>query len=1032
MRRIRTLCLLSFFGLLAFPALAQTPISGTVTGLDGEPLIGANILIRETNTGTITDIDGSFELTVDDPASAVLLVSYTGFQSAVVPVAGQTFLRITLEESYEILEQVVVVGYGTIKRSDVSTAISSLDGEDIQQLPVASVEGALQGRMAGVQISSVSGQPGAGMNVRIRGATSISASNKPLFVVDGIPMLSEDNSSLFTGGYEFNSLADLDPNDIESIEVLKDAAAAAIYGSRGANGVVMITTKRGKAGEGRVELDVYTGRQAPTKVIDMMDSRQFITMMNEAAANDGLPGDWFSNPDYGNFIGDPDDPDLQNTDWYGEILRHNAPISNYSLSASGGNERTTFYVGGSYFTQDGILKGTDFERYSGRINLDYQVNDMFKVGSNAMLSRSRSNSVIGDNSLYGAMINALAADPTMPVFEEDGSYASPFSYYSWWAYENPRRATDIYERLTTSNRALGTVFGELTPIPNLVIRSSFSIDYQFLKDELFYPSNTQDAMDAGVDGEGQYSSAESFTWLNENTVTYSATVNDVHNLSILGGITFQESSKGYVDIFGQNFPNDQLGVLDLAADITSASTNGSSWGLTSFIGRVNYNFNNRYYLTASVRADGSSRFGEEKRYGVFPSAAVSWRITEEPWLPSGNFLYDLKLRGSWGLTGNQDGINDFAARALWASDQAYNGKGGTAPSRMGNSDLGWESTAQWDIGLDASLFDGRLNFTFDYFEKRTTNLLLDSNVPGYTGFTTVTRNVGEVSNKGLEFALSGVIISNPQGFRWSANFNIATIQNKVEKLQQNPEIFSNYILSEGSPISTFFLIPFEGVDPETGNSMYTDLNDDGVINSDDAVIIDDRTVWPDFFGGFTNSFSYKGFDLSVFLQFSKGNYVWNHSRYAQEQVGWSFDYGGFYVPYGSNTIRVEENRWRQPGDDTDIPRASLGYVFDEDGNVVEELPPNWQEDSDQWLEDASYLRVKTVDFGYNLPRTLISRLGLQSLRLYFRGQNLFTVTDYLGVDPEVGSNGSDVRFQGEDYGGLGQARSYIFGLKAGF
>jgi len=1006
--------------------LAQSTVTGRVTSQDGEPLIGVNILVKGTSTGTITDIEGRYTLNVPSPES-VLVFSYTGFTDQEIVAGNQSVVDLVMAESSELLDEVVVVGYGTQKRGDVTAAITSIDGEDLQQLPVSSVEGALQGRAAGVQINNTSGQPGAGINVRVRGSTSITASNQPLYVVDGIPMLSENNSNLFTGGYSFNSLADIDPSDIESIEVLKDASAAAIYGSRGANGVILITTKRGQAGQGRVELDAYYGWQEPTNVIDMMDSREFIEMMNEAAANDGFGESYFND-----LIGDPNDPNLQNTDWYGEILRDDAPIQNYSLSASGGNDKMTYYVGGTYFDQEGIQRGTAFTRYSGRANLDFNVSNKFKVGSNVMLSRTLAESTIGDNSLYGVMINALAADPTMPVFEDDGSYAHPFDYFSWWALENPRKATDVYERLTTTNRALGSVYGEFAFLPNLRLRSSFSVDYQFLKDNLFYPSITQQAMDSGVDGEGQYSSAETSTWLNENTLTYNTTFNGVHNLTALAGVTFQETTRDFVDIFGQNFPNDDLGVLDLAADITSASTNGTAWGLLSYLGRVNYNFANKYYLTASVRADGSSRFGEERRFGVFPSVSASWRLSAEPFMAGIDWLDDLKLRASWGLTGNQDGINNFASRPLWASNAPYDGVGGTVPSRMGNGDLGWESTAQWDIGLDARFFKGRVGFSFDYFDKRTSDLLLNSNVPGYTGFTTVTRNIGEVRNRGIEFALDAVIIDSPGGFQWNMDFNIATIDNEVTKLEQNPEIFNNYILQEGAPLGTFFLIPWEGVDPETGNSVYEDLNSDGIINTDDARAILDRTVWPDFFGGLTNTFRFGGFDLSVFLQYSVGNHVWNHSRFAQEQVGWSFDFGGgFFLPYGNNTQRVVDGRWQQPGDQTDIPRATLGLAIDENGDIVRQ-PQNWQEDSDQWLEDASYLRLKTLDFGYNLPLSWIQGIGMSQLRLYFRAQNLFTITDYLGVDPEVGSNTNATLFPGEDFGALGQARAFIFGVKAGF
>ncbi len=1027
MNRLLTLLATVLLFSLAQPLLAQRTVTGTVSSPSGETLIGVNILVKGTSTGTVTDIDGKYSLNIPSN-DAVLVFSYTGYRGTEITVGNQSVIDVVLQEGAEVLEEVVVVGYGTQKRGDVTAAISSVNGEDIEQIPVSSVEGTLQGRVPGVNITQASGQPGSGMKVQIRGATSISASNQPLFVVDGIPMVSENNSGLFTGGYNFNSLADINPDDIASIEILKDASAAAIYGSRGANGVVLITTKRGKAGTASVNLDAYYGVQGPAREIEMMNSQEFIQLMNEAAENDGLGPDYFNS-----WIGDPNDPNLTNTDWYGEVLRNDAPIQSYTLSTTGGNERASFFVSGNYFNQEGFQKGTAFERYSGRANLDFKISDIFKVGTTAFLSRTRNRSTVNDNSLYGVMINAAAADPTMPVFEDDGSYASPYDYWSWWMLENPRAATDIYKRNTYTNRALGSVFGELSILSNLKFRSSFSVDYQFLKDNLFYPSNAQQAMDNGVDGQGYYGSSEAFTWLNENTLTYNTTFGNNHNLTALAGITFQETQRSSVDINGQNFPNDLLDVLSLAADITSASTNGSAWGLTSYIGRINYNYASKYYLTASVRADGSSRFGEDKRYGIFPSVAASWRVTAEPWMQNtSGWLYDMKLRASWGLTGNQDGINNFASRPLWASNQAYNGKGGTAPSRMGNADLGWESTSQLNFGADLSFFDGRLGLVFDYFDKRTNDLLLNSNVPGYTGFTTVTRNVGEVRNSGFELALNAVIFDTPGGFRWSVDLNTSRVKNEVTKLEQNPEILGNYILQEGYPLGTWYLVHWEGIDSENGNSIFEDVNGDGIINDDDAKVIDGKYAWPDWFGGFNSNFSFKGFDLGLFFQYSVGNYVWNHTRYAQEQVGWAFDFGGgFFLPYGNNTKRVATDRWQQPGDQTDIPRASLGYFFDENGEVIGERDRNWYEDSDQWLEDASYLRLRTIDFGYNFPRQWIRNIGLQNLRLYFRGQNLLTFTNYLGVDPEVGL-GESILSPAQDFGGLGQAKAYIFGLKVGF
>ena len=1018
----------------------QRTISGTVySAFDRTPLIGANVLVQGTTSGAVTDLDGKYLVDVSGD-DAVLVISYTGFNSVEISVGTESVIDVFLEESSEVLDEVVVIGYGTQKKGDITSSISNISSEDIEVAPITSVEQAMQGRSAGVQISSSSGQPGAALSVRVRGATSITASSDPLYVVDGIPMVSENNSALFTGGYNFSSIADINPDDIESIQVLKDASAAAIYGSRGANGVILINTKRGKDGKGTIELDYYTGWQGPTKVIEMMDSREFIEMMNEAAANDGLAADYFSNEDFGNFIGDPNDPNLTNTDWYGEILRDDAPISNYSVSARGGSDKLAYYASLGYFDQEGFQKGNAFDRLSGRANLDAQINKKLKIGTSTFISRSDSKSTIGDNSLYGVMINSLAADPTMPVFEDDGTYADPFQYYSWWAFENPRAATDLYQRNTITNRFLGSIYAEYEIISNLKFKSSWSTDYQYLKDELFYPSNTFQAIRSGNTGEALFANAEIITWLNENTLTYKPSIGTRHNLDLLVGFTMQESERNFSDINGQNFATNFLGSLELASDITSASSERTAWGLLSYLGRASYNFDSKYYVTVSARVDGSSRFGEDKRYGVFPSVAASWRLSGEPFLESLSWLYDLKLRASYGLTGNQEGIDNFAARSLWSLNGQYGGEPAISPDQLGNGELGWESTTQYDIGLDASFFEGRLNIALDYYNKTTTDLLLESIVPATSGYSSVFRNIGEVENTGFEVAINSINV-RAGGFSWETSFNISTINNEVIALEQDNQLggldgVQSYILTTGAPLGSFNLIRFEGVDPQTGNSIFTDVNGDGVINNDDAQIPRDengdiQSAWPDYYGGLTNTFSYKGLSLSVFLQFSQGNYLWNHGRYAQEQVGWSFNFGGFLLPYGNNTERVVDGRWKQPGDVTDIPRAGVGNVFDAEGNVIEEYQ-NWQENSDQWLEDASYIRVKNIELSYRLPTTWISKVGLSNTTIYFRGQNLFTFTDYLGVDPEVSSNGEDVLFPGEDYGGLGQAKTYVFGAKLSF
>lgn len=1024
MRRILLFACL-FLGMTMSTAYAQTRVvQGKVTSAeDGLGLPGVNVVVKGTSDGTVTDIDGNYRIDVNSD-NAVLVFTFIGYQTVEESIGSRSVIDVSMDSDIKQLGEVVVVGYGEQKSRDVTSSIASVSGEDIKNQPVPSMESAIQGRAAGVNISASSGVPGAGLRVSIRGTTSISASSEPLYVVDGIPMVPEDNSVIFTGGYSHNPMADINPDDIASIQILKDASAASIYGSRGANGVVLITTKRGQAGKPKFNAGYYHGWQRPVNTIEMMNSAEFIEMMDEAAANDGFGEDYFSGGGPGfNFIGDPDDPDLRNTDWYEEIFR-TAPVENYDLSASGGTESIKYYVGGSYYNQEGYMLGSDFERISGRVNLDFQATDKFKMGTTLNFARTRSRRPIGDNSLYGVVINALAADPTMPVREDDGTYASPFAYYSWWAYENPVLSAEEYDRNTFTYRGLGSLWGEYELAEGLKFKTSWSVDNQNLIDRSYIPSFTQQSIDGGTNGEGIYATALVTTWINENTLTYNTLLGEGHQISALVGYTQQETTKDFSDMRANQYPVDNLGNLALAANPTLTSQTGTSWGLESYLARVNYSFNDKYLLTLTARVDGSSRFGDNNRYGTFPSASFAWRASDEAFLQGNSWLSDLKLRVSYGLTGNQELGGNFSSRPLYGLTSNYRNTPGGAFTQLGNEDLSWETTSQFDIGFDAAAFEGRVAVTFDYFYKKTTDLLLNSRVPAYSGSDVVTRNLGEVENKGWELSVNSVNIDG--AVKWTTNFNISSIDNKILSLVNDGErLGTSHILKEGEPLGTFFLIPWEGVDPQTGNSIYTDTNGDGFIDSDDAQIA--GNVIPDFFGGISNTITYKNFDFTVFAQFSVGNEIWNHSRYAYEQVGWSFDFGGFYLPYGNNSQRVVDGRWQQPGDVTDIPRASLGVL--PDGT---RLPQNWQEDSDQWLEDGSYLRIKQLTLGYNVPKESLSRIGLETARLYVQGANIFTITNYLGQDPEVSSNGEDVRIPGEDFGALGLAKTWTVGVKVGF
>jgi TonB-linked SusC/RagA family outer membrane protein len=878
------------------------------------------------------------------------------------------------------------------------------------------LDAALQGRAAGVLVTTPSGTPGAGINIQIRGNSSLSASSQPLFVVDGIPMIQEDLSGLFSGGQATNSLADINPADIASIEILKDASATAIYGSKGANGVVLITTKRGQTGKAKVDFNGYYGFQDVTNRMKMMNSREFIQLMDEAAEQDNLylgrnyPPNYVSDT-WGFDLEDPD-LELQNTVWYDEIFKV-APIQSYDLSISGGNENTRYYASASYFNQEGVQLGTGFKRYSGRLNLDTKMNNWLDVGTSVSLSRTVQDRTINDNSLYGVVINTIAGDPLMPVRETDGSYADPFNYFGWWMLDNPVLIANEYYRFTKTTRGLGTMFAEAKLAKGLTFKSTASIDYIQLDDESYTPIISREAGNRNTRGFGTYGNTQDFTWLAENYLSYNKRFAEKHSLNAVIGTSFQQSTRTFVSINAEEFPNDEFFKLSVAAKVTSASTSGTQWGIASYFSRVNYGFNDKYLFTFTVRADGSSRFGADQRFGIFPSGSFAWRMGDEAFMQGQSIVSDAKIRASYGLTGNQDGIGNFASRGLFGI-AAYRQQPAIVPTQLGNNNLSWESTAMFNVGVDLGFIKDRINLTAEYFVSQTNNLLLNRLIPGISGFGTVTENIGQIENRGLELSASANILTGD--FRWTTGVNISFIRNLVKRLEVDEQVLSDsHILAVGHPIGTFFLIDQEGVDPENGNIRWVDLNEDGVINSADRRIV--GNVQPDFFGGFTNTFSYKGFDLNVFFQFVAGNTIFNHSRASYENLGWSRIGTGFPLPDGNNWAGAA-NRWRQPGDVTDIPRASLENV-------------NWREYSSRWLEDGSFLRLRNINLGYNFPSATASKLGLQSLRIYLQGQNLLTFTGYTGLDPEVNENARDPRVAGRDFGTHPQLKSVSLGFNIG-
>jgi TonB-linked SusC/RagA family outer membrane protein len=998
-------------------------LKGSVTDPDKEPLIGASILVQGSQLGTITDVNGDFQLKV--AANAILIISYTGFTTQQINIGNQTTWSIILEPEDLALDEIVVIGYGSQRKSQITGAISSLKGKDIQDQPVSNLANSMQGRVAGLNVMSASGTPGAGLLVNVRG------NNAPLYVVDGIPLLSESNSGLSTSfdlqgqnvgsGQTLSSISDINPNDIESIEVLKDASAAAIYGARAANGVILITTKRGKEGSQEASFNIYSGYQKIARPIQFMGAEEMVGLIEEARANDLTI--FKKDPSY---FGDDFDPsvltepldnfDLSsgvNTNWLNEVSRW-APINNYEFSFRAGNEKTKYYTSLGYFDQQGVIIENYYKRFNYRLNLDHEINSRFKLGVTFNTTYSKNRRSFNDNTYTGIITNALGASPLMPAYEEDGSYASFEDYQANWLSDNPVKSAKEIRAFTNGSRALGPIAGEYKFSKKLYFKTSWSGDVNFNFDTQFKSPLTADAEAFG--GEAFEGDFRNVTWLNENTLHFSETRNG-NTLSLLGGITMQRTQIDRSSALGQGFPPGRLERISSAANIISATSEGTSFALLSFISRINYDFKNRLLFTFTSRADGSSRFSQTNRFGFFPSGAVAWRLSGEPFFNSlKNVFSDLKLRVSYGFTGDQE-IGDFQNVTFYTASR-YAGRPGYQLRNLADLDLTWQTNRMFNLGLDYEMANGKIGGSLEFFNSLKSNILSEDIIPATTGFTSITRNGGEVQNIGLEFNVNASLAKREK-FSWDVNFNATWIHNEIISLN-NDGVFLNayddleatHILQIGHPVGSFLGLKYLGVDSETGDVQFEDFNEDGQIDYDDAQII--GKAMPDWYGGMTHSFKFKNIDFGVFSRFSIGNQVYNLIRGTTENLGWSND-GGLSSVYANNTINVRD-RWKKPGYEAEYGRASF-------------INLNLGLNSSQMVENASFFRIQNVTAGYTLPKTG----KFSSIRIYAEAQNLWVLTSYKGFDPEVSSNGGLAdRTAGVDYGAYPSARTLLIGLSLKF
>ncbi len=979
----KQIILLFFIVLAPFFLLAQTKkISGKViSGEDGKPIAGASVELLPSHNGTQTDADGTFSLPSQNDTA--MRISSVGYKEQQVRIENAETLTITLYYAKTILEDVVVIGYGTQRKRDLTGSVSSISSKEIKSLPVANAGEAMQGRAAGVQVIS-SGAPGSNVVFRIRGIGTINNSD-PLIVVDGIPTDMPLNA--------------ISPDDIASIEVLKDASASAIYGSRGANGVVIITTKRGSSGTSHLELKAYGGVQQAAYMVPLLDASQFASLHNEMMANNDQP----QNPAYAT------PPSLgKGTDWL-DALFDPAPIQNYSLAYYGGSAKSTYYVSGSVFDQKGIVLNTGYRRYTIQFNGESQVFDWLKFGNNLTLSVDEKKR--GDYDIR----NTMAALPVQPIYNADGSYSGPAGQSSWYGdINNPIGKATINENKTLGYNVLGNIFAELKLFKDLKFKTTGGVQALFWDDRSWAPKYNWVPIPNPLSSLWQQSN-KSLTFLWDNYFTYDKTFAGVHRLTVMAGTSAQNNRYDNLSASGKDFASDNTQQMANSNPATqTADGNASEWALMSFIGRVNYTFNDKYLLTASLRRDGSSRFGDNYKWGWFPSASLAWRISNEKFFNS-RTINDLKLRVGYGSTGNQNIGNYSFASVLQTVQYNFNGQlvNAVVPQKIPNPNVRWENVEQGNIGIDASLLNNRISITADAYIKNTTNMLVPMSVPISTGYSDILVpyiNAGKVQNKGWEFTINSQNIRGE--FEWNTNFNISYNENKVVSLNDSVPMFSSYggglnqnttIQSEGHPINSFYGFVTNGIfqtqgevdkyaaqvpgaDPfnrtSPGDIKFLDLNNNGRIDDDDRTFIGNPS--PTFIFAMNNTFAWKGIDLAIFLQGVSGNQIFNANRIYQE---------GMAVAQ-NQTTRVLD-RWTGEGTSTTIPRA----VFND--------PNKNTRISDRFVENGSYLRIKNITLGYTLPKSISQKAKLSTARVYVSCQNLYTFTKYSGFDPEVTAAGID-------------------------
>jgi len=984
-------------------ALAQDQtITGTVTdAVTNQPIAGVTIKAVGSTSAAQSDAQGNYKIGVTASIKA-LHFSYVGYASQQTTINNQSTINIQLTPSAADLEEVVVVGYGTQVKKDITGSVTSVKMSDLENVPLPTLESALQGRASGVFINSGSGKLGQALQIRVRGTSSISAGNQPLFVIDGVPIIT---TPMGTYDEPDNPLAAISPDDIESMEVLKDAASSAIYGARASNGVVLITTKKGRAGKTNIDVGYYAGINDATKKGEFLNASQYRQILTEAAINSGMVGEDAEYATMSEFwedwAGTTDWDKNYDSDWVGAGLRQ-GNIQQVNATVSGGDAKTRFITSGVYYNNNGIIVGNRLARTSGRIGLDHTATDWLDVGGSININKIDNYRVSSDNAFSNPLqLNALP--PIQPIYDEEGLLNRNTVYY------NNLIDLENGNNLSSTYRTFGTAYANAKITPDLVFRSEYGMDFQNLEEELYLGTRTQDGGDVG--GYGFSYQARSINFNTNNTLTYSKVFNDIHSFSIMGGMSYQQGQFRFTSAEGNSFPSDKFQKITSAAIKSNASSSAEQFSFLSYLARANYKFNDRYMIDGSIRIDGSSRFGAKNKYGTFPAFGLGWVISEESFLKDNSVLSFLKLRASYGQTGNAE-IGNFRWRSLY-SGANYAGTPGTVPFQIGDEELTWETTAASNIGLDFGLLNDRLSGTVEVYHKKTSNLLLNVPIESVNGYESIFRNIGNMENKGLEFTLNS---KNFVGeFKWSSSFNIAFNKNKVTKLNDGQPIYpgGRYLgrVEEGQPFGIFYGAAYAGVDPDNGDALYyvdetrtettNDFSEAGnqILGSPHAK----------FYGGLGNKLSYKNFDLDIQTQFVYGNKLYNAAGGFQSTSGDYFD----------NQTIDQMNYWTPDNRNTNIPQPRF---FGENGTNP----------SDRYLQNGSYFRVKNVVLSYNVPSTFASKYGMQRTRLYISATNLLTFTEYEGYDPEINTTFAGSFQIGNDFYTAPQPRTITFGINVGF